>query len=329
MLLRDRRWAVWIALTVCWVAALVLAVAPIAAAHGASLWGPGLSRLGAVVATWLAVQLLTYRIGGPLPLVAGLSAVCGVLVVVAPRGWVLSAAAVVAAATYGLLGVTMTRATAGLSAMREALAPVVFGVAGAVCVMGYDVVLRPYRFRTLVLGLALAAALAIGWRFGLGLRGLGRNGRWAVVVAVLLLVAAAAYFQAVRSWGSPGVVASLTGAKGTLHDWLGATPRLAEALVGFPAVVCGAAVRSSRHQGWWVSAFGVLAGTGIATSLLQPSVSLGEAAAATAYGLVVGLLIALLILALRRMLTGTGRRGHVLGAVDPARPEPRRAARLG
>jgi hypothetical protein len=322
------RWTVFGAIVLVWLASLVLAVGPLASEHGHHLWETWLARLGSAVATWLAVVLLSRRIGGPLPLVALFAAACAVGVVLAPRGWVLSAAAVVGATTYGLLGMVMTRPVGGLRSLREALVATVFGAAGAVVVSGYDVGLRPYRFRMMVLALTLLAALILAWRLGLGLHSIGRRGLALIVAAVAVLVLGFAYVQAVRHWGSTGVVGSLSHAHAHIRDWLGASPRSIEALVGFPATIWGVAVRNHRRQGWWMSAFGSLAAAGVATSLVRSTVDLAEAAEATGYNLLIGGAIGLALIGVDRLLTGSGRRAHSPGAVDPERHERRRFSPL-
>ncbi|MDP9318008.1 MAG: hypothetical protein M3O94_02825 [Actinomycetota bacterium] len=325
---RAVRWLAWSTAALMWIGSLVLAVAPLAADHGTRLWDPWLARIGAAVATWLAVLLLARRIGGPLLLVAAFSGACAVLVVLVPRGWVLSAGAVVAATSYGLLGMVMTRPTAGLRSVREAVVAGVFGAAGAVVVTGYDVALRPYRFQMMVLALTLLAALAIAWRLGSGFHSLGRRGLALIVGAVGVLGIAVVYVQAVRHWGSSEAVGSFTGTNGRIRDWLGVSPRPIEALVGFPATVWGVAVRNRRRQGWWMSAFGSLAGAGVATSLVGPSLTLEKVAEATGYNLLIGVVLGLVLISVDRLLTGTGRRSHVPGGPDTERPEPSRAARL-
>jgi hypothetical protein len=179
----------------------------------------------------------------------------------------------------------------------------------------------------LVLALTLLAALALARRLALGFHSLGRRGLVLIVAAVVVLVMAVAYAQAVRHWGSTGVVGSITDVHGRIRDWLGASPRTIEAVVGFPATIWGVAVRNRRRQGWWMSAFGSLAAAGIATSLVDPSTSLGEAAGATGYDLAIGSMLGLLLISVDRLLTGTGHRTRVFG-LDLDRPEAGRLGRL-
>jgi hypothetical protein len=321
-------WLAVCAVTLVWLGCLLLAVGPLAAAHGTHLWDSPLARIGAAGATWLAVVLLAWRIGGPVPLVASFAGACAVLLLLEPRGWVLSAGAVVAATSYGLLGMVMTRPIAGLRAIREAVVAAAIGAAGAVAVTGYDVSLRPYRFRMMVLALTLLSALALARRLGLGFESLGRRGLVLMVVAVIVLAGAFGYVQAVRHWGSSEVVTSIGHAHGRIRDWLGASPRSIEALVGFPATIWGVAVRKRRRQGWWMSAFGSLAAAGVATSLASPSVKFAEAAGSTGYNLLIGSVLGLVVISMDRLLTGTGRRSRIPGGADVDRPEPSRLGHL-
>jgi hypothetical protein len=313
---------------VCWLGCLLLAAGPLADAHGAHWWGAAPARAGAAGATLLAVVLLAWRIGGPLLLVAGFAAVCAVALLMEPRGWVLSAGAVVAATSYGLLGMVMTRPVAGVRALREAAVVAVIGAAGAVVVTGYAVPLRPYRFRMMALALTLLAALLLARRLGLGFEGLGRRGMVLVVVPVLVLVLALGYLQAVRQWGSSGIPGSVSDVHDRIRGWLGVSPRLIEALVGFPATVLGVTVRRRERTGWWISAFGALAAAGIAASLVPATLSLIDAAKATGYDLVIGSILGLALTGVARMFGGARRRSALPVGVDVHRVEPSRLGHL-
>ena len=118
--------------------------------------------------------------------------------------------------------------------------------------------LRPFRFRIMVLTLVLLAGFALAWRLGQGVGSLGRRGLVLIGGGVLVLAISIAYSQAIRAWGSPGVVSSVSDLVDTLEARLGAVPRPIEALVGFPALVWGVATRTRRRQGWWMCAFGAL-----------------------------------------------------------------------
>ncbi len=281
-----------------------------------------------MVATWLAVVLLARRSGGRYILIGLFAGVVLGLVTAYPENWALAGAGVTAAAVHGVLGMTMSRPATGLRTLRELLVSALIGAAGAVVVTGYDVVLRPFRFRVMVLTLVLLGSFALAWRLGQGARSIGRRGAVLIGGGVLVLALSIAYTQAIRAWGSPGVVASMTDVKDSLDARLGAVPRPIEALVGFPALVWGVAIRSTRRQGWWMCAFGSLGAAGVATSLIQPATPFVESVSATGYGLLIGGLLGLVLVLIDRVLTGRGRRAAAAVVDVLERPEPPRFAPL-
>jgi hypothetical protein len=282
-------------------------------------------RIGALVATWAGLILLVRRCGGRTLIVGAFAAVALGLVGAYPEPWALAGAGVTAAAAYGLLGMVLTRPVRGLRLLRELVISAFLGVMGAVVVAGYDVELRPYRFRVLILALVLIGGLALAWRLGHGARSIGRRGAVLIVIGVLLLAGSLAYVQAVRTWGSPDLVHNLADFREWISDAIGAAPRPLEALVGFPALVWGVAVRTRRRQGWWMCAFGTLGAGGVVSSLVGSDVVLRDAMLSTGYDVVVGGAIGLVVVLIDRLLTrGGGRRADPSQDVDAARPEPTR-----
>jgi hypothetical protein len=312
-----------------WLVAVIVSAGQLAEAH--DLWSQPeiVTRSGAVAATWVAVVVLAHRCGGRVLIIGAFVAGILGLVTAYPENWALAGAGVIAAGVHGVLGMTLTRPATGLRTLRELLVSALVGVGGAVVVTGYDVMLRPLRFRVMVLSLVLLAGLALAWRLGHGARSLGRRGAVLIAGCVVVLVVAVAYTRAIREWGSPDVLAFLTDLRVWCDHHLGAVPRPIEALVGFPALVWGVAVRSRRRQGWWMCAFGALGAAGVATSLLQPSVPLVDSVSATAYGLVIGGVLGLGLAGLDRLLAGSGGRRARGNLVDTdERPEPARFAPL-
>ena len=308
---------------------MVVSGGRLAAAH--DLWhqSQDVTRIGTMVATWIAIVMLARRCGGRYILIGLFSGVVLGLVAAYPENWALAGASVTAASVYGVLGMTLTRPATGLRTLRELLVTALVGAAGAVVVTGFDVVLRPFRFRVMVLTLVLLGGFALAWRLGHGARSLGRRGIVLIAGGVLVLALSIAYTQAIRAWGSPGVVSSVTDLKDSVNARLGAVPRPLEALVGFPALVWGVAIRTRRRQGWWMCAFGGLGAAGVATSLIQPTVSLGDSLAATGYDLLIGGALGLILVLVDRVLTGRGRRAASPTVVDVTeRPEPPRFAPL-
>lgn len=286
------------------------------------------SRLGALVATWAAIVLLTRRCGGRVVVIGAFSAGMAVVVAAFPEQWALAGAATSAAVAFGLLGMVLTRPQRGVRALGELMLSAFIGLVGAVVVSGYDVMLRPYRFRILVLSLALVAALTLAWRLGHGRRSIGRRGGVVIVFGVVALVASVAYAQAIRSWGSPGLLEGIRDLDRWISDTFGASPWPVEALVGFPLLVWGVTFRRRNRQGWWMCAFGALGAAGLTSSLIQTT-TLGASLASTGYSVLIGAVIGLVAVGLDRVLTGGGgRKADASAAAQEHRQEPARFAPL-
>jgi hypothetical protein len=312
-----------------WLAAVVLSAGRLAQAHDLWTQSDVVTRTGAVVATWLGITILARRCGGRYILIGLFAAVVLSLIAAYPENWALAGAGVTAATVHGVLGMTLSRPSAGLRALRELLISAAIGAGGALVVTGYDVELRPFRFRLMVLALVLIGGFVLAWRLGHGFKSLGRRGVVLISGGVALLVLSVVYTQAIRAWGSPSVIASFSDSRAWLEDHLGAVPRPIEAVVGFPALVWGVTIRNRRRQGWWMCAFGGLGVAGVATSLIQPMTPLVDSVAATGYGIVVGGALGLLLVAVDRLLTGRGgRRVQSTSPGDAERPEPPRFAPL-
>ena len=324
---RPRRFFA-VLVTLVWLAAVGVSAGRLAAAH--DLWSQpdDVTRIGSVVATWLGIVTLARRCGGRWVLIGLFAGVILGLVSAYPENWALAGAGVTAASVHGVLGMTLTRPATGLRTLRELLISAVIGAAGAVVVTGYDVVLRPFRFRVMVLTLVLVGGFALAWRLGQGARSIGRRGLVLITGGVVLLAVSVAYTQAIRAWGSPEVVSSVTDLKDSIEARLGAVPRPIEAFVGFPALVWGVAIRTRRRQGWWMCAFGGLGAAGLATSLLQPTTPFVDSVAASGYDLLIGAALGLVLVQFDRLLTGRGRRAASIEVEVAERPEPPRFAPL-
>lgn len=299
-----------------WCVCLVLAATALRDESGWWTLPVTVTRGVAAAATWIAMVALARRCGGRFVVIGSFAAVPLGLVVAFPEPWALAGAAVLAGVAYGLLAMVLTRPAAGVRALGELLASALIGVAGAVVVFAYDVELRPFRFRALVLSAVLLGGLLLAWRLGYGLHSLGRRGLMLIAVGVVVLFGSFAYVQAIRTWGSPGVAESLVDFKSRVGDALGAAPRPVEALVGFPAVVWGVWIRAQRRQGWWMCAFGALGAAGIATSLVQPAVSLSDSVQSSAYNVAIGAAIGVGLVMLDRWIS-------VRGVSQDSSPTPR------
>lgn len=284
---------------------------------------------GATVSTMLALGLAV-RTGGRPVWAAVLTAAVAATAYATDWEPLLAGAAVgtgVLAATLGVMA-TIPAATFG-RAIREVLLATAIGWVGALGVVAYgpdarlDVDL--VRFGYVVLGLSLAGAIALVYRLGAGLHGLGRRGYVVAAGAVVLLALALAYSEAIAQWGSRELVGTIDDVRDSTRDLLGAVPHPIMALLGYPALVWGVFMRARRRQGWWVCAFGVAATSPSATRLVAQEVEAGTVLLGAIYSLVLGVLLGYLVIRVEQSLTGThGRRARRDEEAEAHRPEPGR-----
>ena len=278
------------------------------------------AALGVLLALGLAV-----RSGGrALPAVA-LAVLVGAGAVVTQWATLLAGAAVatgVLAACLAVLGTTPARTF--LRAVVEVVVAEIVAIAGALGVAGFRVDIDPARFAYTVLGLSMVAVVALVYRLGGGLHGLGRSGVLLFGAALVLLVVGLAYTAALTRWGSPELRLDVESARQWMHDHLGAVPRPLQVLLGIPALAWGVTVRDRRRQGWWVCAFGVTATATATTRLIEEGATERTAALGEAYSLVLGLLIAFVLIRAVRLFRGTPGRRSARADEVAHRPEPPR-----
>ena len=291
---------------------------------------PWLGPAGSVAVVTAYSAALAARTGGRPFVVGVLALVLGVAVVVLDRPELRTGAAVLTGVVAAVLAVMVTTPAVRFPAVvREVLVTAAVAAGGALAVVGFAPVLKVARFEYVTLGLALLAALAVVYRLGAGLHGLGRRGLLTVLVGTVLLALTLAYAELLRRYGTPGLVDTLLDAVTWSRHHLGAFPRPLETLLGVPALAWGIHMRARRRQGWWVCAFGVAATSPVANALVNPSVRLGECVLSVAYGVVVGLLLGYVVIRADLALTGsTGRRGRRAEAAAALRPEPARTRSL-
>ncbi|WP_299930588.1 hypothetical protein [uncultured Nocardioides sp.] len=301
------------------------------AAVGEAGAAPGwLDGAGAVAVITSLSWLLATRTAGRALVSAGLALVLGVASLLV-GGRVLPTGAAVMTCVVGSVYAVMVTVPAitGLKAVREALIAALVAAVAAFAAVGFEPTVATERFEIVALLLALALVLAIVYRLGAGLHGLGRRGMIVVAIGLGVLFATLAYAELLRRYGAQSFVSSVL----DFADWtsarIGAFPRPLVVLLGIPALVWGTHVRARRRQGWWFCAFGVAATVPLATGLVSPDTSYLEAGLRAAYSLVLGLVLGWLVIRADLALTGPkGRGGRRAEEAGPHRPEPRRFAEL-
>ena len=285
---------------------------------------------GAVTITTLFTHGLAVRSGGR-PLISGaLALVLGGAAAVSQIDVLLAGAAVGTAVVSAILAVLATTPAARFGGViREIVVATGVAVIGAFAVRAYEPAVSLERTGYLVIGFSLLGALALVYRLGAGLQGLGRRGLVMILGGVVLLTVTLAYTAALARWGSPGVVEGVDSAFEQARDAVGAVPRPIEVLLGFPALAWGVSTRARRRQGWWVCAFGAPGLSVVAVSLLDYDLSLAEAGLTLLYSLALGLLVGYAIIRADLFLTGArGRRARQLEEQAAHRPEPGRLQAL-
>ncbi|MGZ4699434.1 MAG: hypothetical protein ACXVY4_18395 [Oryzihumus sp.] len=304
-----------------------------------------LAALAAVVAAWTPVQVrplvplagavglstafafaLGVRAGGRPVISAFLALALTGAAVYTGQPILLAAAAVSTTVIGAVLGVIVTTPASGFGqVVRECLIATAVAVSAGFAANAYDAQLSLGRAGYLTLGLALATALALVYRLGAGLHGLGTRGGIMVVGGIGLVAVRLAYTEAVSRWGPPGLVGSIEDATTLVRNAIGAMPRPTEFLVGFPVLAWGVFSRARRRQGWWGAGFGAAGLAAVATSLLNPELSLVEFGLGLGYSLVLGLVLGLLLIRTDTFLSGTrGRRARQAEEAQAHRPEPGR-----
>jgi hypothetical protein len=325
---RPRRAARSLAILVWLVVVLAAAAALVADLAG---MGPGqLDDAGAVVVATAYTWGLAARTGGRTVLFSVLTSMLGAVVALTDVDVLRSGAAVVTAVLAAVFAVMVTVPVRSvLGAAREVMVATAVAAVGSLATLAWAPVVALDRFQYAVLGLSLVAAFITVSRLGVGLHGLGGRGFMLVLAGGVVLALTLGYAELLRRYGSDGLVDTLDDWVRWSHHHLGAFPRPIIALLGVPAIAWGTHMRARRRQGWWVCAFGVALTAPVAYALVDPGRSIREVALATAYGVLIGLVIGAVLIGLDlRLSRGRGRR---LAEPDPTtavRPEPGRTHAL-
>nr|WP_278258138.1 hypothetical protein [Nocardioides convexus] len=191
--------AVGAVLVVLGTAALVAAMVPV---------GPDwLGVTGSLVVATTYTSALAARTGGRPFVFGALALLCGLVAVLSDQDLLLTGAAVSTSALAAVLGVMITvPATGFLASVRECVVALVCAGIGALATVGFEPAIQKERFEYVGLGLALLGALVLVYRLGAGLHGLGRRGLAMVAVGGVVLMATLLYAEALRRYGSTGLV---------------------------------------------------------------------------------------------------------------------------
>ncbi len=289
-----------------------------------------LPGVGAVVVSTVFTWILAVRTGGRWLLFSAMAGALGAATLVLDRAELRAGAAVLTLALGAVTGVmTTVPAVKYVHAIREVILAGAIAAVGGLAAAGFEPVVTLTRFEYAALGVALALSLAVVFRLGAGLHGLGTRGLVVMLGGGVSLGFALIYAELLRRYGTPSLIESALDAVRWARSHLGAFPRTMPSLLGIPALAWGCHQRARRRQGWWASAFGVCAMVPGAVLLVNPSVNATEAALTAAYTLVVGLVFGFLVVRLDLALTGShGKGGRRAEEATAIRPEPQRTQAL-
>jgi hypothetical protein len=317
----------WLAVLLGGLAALGVGAAP----HPPSYVG----EAGGVAVAVAFTAGLVSRTGGRTFVYGGLALVLGVAAIVADEPMLRTGFALMTCVVSAVFAVMVTvPAVTVVQSVREATVAMLVGLVGAAAVVGLEPTLSLDRFAYATLAASLAVCLLLVFRLGAGLHGLGRRGLLAVLIGSVILAVTLAYAEVLRRYGAPELVDTLLDGRRWALDHLHGAPRPVQALLGVPAIVWGTHMRARRRQGWWVCAFGVAAAAQVTHTFLDPGLTLAEAGLTTAYSLVLGAVVGILVIRLDLLLTGggqsraRGRRARTEDTGSSLRPEPGRTQPL-
>ena len=321
---RSRRWL--------YAAGLLAVLASIGAVVAAILEvGPDwLDQASAIVLSTTLTFALAARTGGRPFVFGGLALGLGVAAVVTDNASLRGGAAVLTAVSAGVLGVMATvPAVRFRDAVREVLVALVIAAVGGLAVIGFRPVVSLERYDYLTLALAFLLAVALVYRLGAGLHGLGRRGLVVVLAGSITLAVSLVYAELLRRYGSQDAIDRIYDSVRWFRHNAGAVPRPIQVLVGIPALVWGTHLRARRRQGWWVCAFGTAATVSVAGIMVNPATGWLEAGLIIVYSLLPGLVLGYLLIRADLLLTGPrGSRARREEEATAIRPEPSRLQAL-
>lgn len=269
---------------------------------------------------------LIHRGGGHMRIWVPIVTVLGITAVVLETNFLLASAAVVCAVLSAVWAVLVTRpAPSMVTAVREYVLALLVTLSGTVGVAAWNAPVNYQRFNLIVVAVSLALAITLVWNLGAGLHGLGRQSLGILAGVAVLLLVLLAYSSFVRTHGSQTVVDMFSElvlwSRQTFHG----VPRPVEVFIGFPALIVGVSMRSSRREGWWVLVFAVIGTAVLSTALVTPGARPSYVSLSALYSIVLGLVVGLIV----RHFVVRERSARAARAIEPiARVEPPRFAAL-
>ena len=227
-------------------------------------YGPDqLSRSGAVAIASAYTWALAARTGGRPVIFGGVALVLGVGVILLDEDLLTTGAAVMTCVVSAVFAVMVTvPAVRSWQAAREAVIAVLVAAVGAIATVGFEPVISLARFEYTTLALSLIGALAMVYRLGAGLHGLGTRGILTVLIGTGLLAHHPRRTPSCCGATAPPGLVDLA-----CFDGVPLVPRHPRRLPapargrcsGSPPSPGAVHMRARRRQGWWVCAFGVAA----------------------------------------------------------------------
>ncbi len=262
-------------------------------------------------------------------LAAGIAAVASTAILLTNIDWLLAGLSVAMTVITTVFAVLVTRpAVTFAEVVREVLIACAVAAGGALAVSAIGATVDPMRFSYIALAFALVWILTLVNGLGAGLHGLGKRGLVMILVGTLILAVALAYGEALRRWGSPGLLLTIDSMRTRLLTTMLAVPHPLAAVLGFPALAWGVFMRARRRQGWWACAFGVAATVAVA-GMFQGGLEPWKAALGVVYTLVLGLIVGFAVIRIDLYFTGSrGSRARHDEEEHAVRPEPARTQRL-
>ena len=284
-----------------------------------------IARPGAAISTVVLVVGLAYRAGGRTLVWFWLAAVFSAVTLIFPMQGLLAGAALLTAISGAVLAVLATRPASNIaSAIKEYFVAIFIGLATMLAVGAWNAQVEHQLFNIIVVTSAVSLTFGIVWSLGANLHGLTPRYVAILLGAVGALIVLLAYATLVRSYGSAGLIAFLENTVVWIRTTIIGVPRPVQALLGFPALVVGVALRSQRRDGWWLMVFAAIGTSVMASAVVNPYAFPTYIGLSTLYSIIIGLGLGLIA---RHFVSSRGgsrasRSIEQLTRLEPKRTDP-------